>query len=96
VISDVPADGLDVVRTFLSAASRTETPGARALFVAKARVSLASTRARLDELETLCAAAEADLTRLAPIGKTGDLPGMSGAAANQGSPGGSGALARKP
>ncbi len=64
--------------TLLSAASRTRDTGAKVVFVARARVAIENAKARVGELETLCAAAEAEIGRTSSKGETAELPGLGG------------------
>jgi hypothetical protein len=58
----VSAD-LDDATKLLAASSRTADAGAEAVYLAEARLLLARERARLDELDLLLAAREAEIGR---------------------------------
>jgi hypothetical protein len=55
---------LDDVASLLAAASRTKDRGARIVFIAEARIRVAAARTRVEELDGLTAAQEAEISRL--------------------------------
>jgi hypothetical protein len=55
---------LDEVANLLSAASRTKVSGARAIYVAEARILVEQAKAKAKELDELTSAQEAEMVRM--------------------------------